>query len=299
MLKLDVIGNSKIWLSLSAISVLLSVILVIVYGLNFGIDFTGGTLMDVQFIQEVSSDDVRNAFSEIGYSSTVQSGENGYVVRIEHITEEQHSQILTSLETKFGEVTENRYETIGSVVGQELKLSSIKAVIIVLLLIGLYIAWAFRKVSDPIKSWKYGVITIIAAFHDVVIPLGAFAILGHFYGYEVNTAFIAALLTIMGYSINDTIVVFDRTRENLANHRFGSKSFSELVNLSIVQTFARSINTSFTTILALIAVLIFGGETTRPFVLALIIGIATGTYSSIFVASPLLVYWEKWKNNRE
>ncbi|EKD47237.1 MAG: hypothetical protein ACD_66C00157G0001 [uncultured bacterium] len=168
-----------------------------------------------------------------------------------------------------------------------------------LVLIVLYVAWAFRKVSDPIKSWKYGLLTIVAAVHDVLIPLGVFAILGHYYGYEMNTAFIAALLTIIGYSINDTIVIFDRTRENLVSNRYGSRSFKDTVNMSIVQSFSRSINTSLTTVLVLVAIFLFGGETTRPFVLALIVGIIAGTYSSIFVASPLLVIWEQWKRNRE
>ncbi len=299
MLKLDVIGKSKFWLSTSAILIIGSIICVVVYGLNFGIDFTGGTLMDVQFENDISLDDLRGAYSDLGFNATIQeSGEAGFVARLEHLTDDQHNEIISSLQEKFGSVQENRYETIGSAIGEELKASSTKAVIILLVLIGIYIAWVFRKVSEPVKSWKYGLITVFTAFHDVIIPLGVFAVLGHYYGYEINTAFIAALLTIMGYSINDTIVVFDRTRENLANHKHSSKTFAELVNTSVAQSFARSVNTSLTTILALVAVMIFGGETTKPFVLALIIGIVTGTYSSIFVASPLLVYWQKWTERK-
>ncbi|MBU4315272.1 protein translocase subunit SecF [Patescibacteria group bacterium] len=299
MKNLDVIGKSKIWLSISGLLVIASIISVAVFGINYGIDFTGGTLMDITFQNEVSLDDLRSTYSDAGYGATVQkTDETSFIARLSSLTQEQHTQVNSLLEERFGGFEENRYETIGSVIGQELKGSSAKAILLLLGLIVLYIAWAFRKVSEPVKSWKYGIITIVAAFHDVVIPLGVFSVLGHFYGYEVNTAFIAALLTIMGYSINDTIVIFDRTRENLVNHRNASKEFGEIVNMSVVQSFARSINTSLTTIIVLMAILFFGGETTRPFVLALIIGITTGTYSSIFVASPLLVYWEKWKSRR-
>ncbi|HAL50086.1 MAG: Protein translocase subunit SecF [Candidatus Uhrbacteria bacterium GW2011_GWD2_41_121] len=296
----DVIGKSKIWLSISGVLLLASLISIITFGLNPGIDFTGGSLMDVTFTDSVQIDQVRTVFSNAGFTPTVQqTGDSSYLIRSESLSSDQHAQILESLETNLGLFEENRYETIGSVIGSELMQASVKAIIILLVLIVLYVAWAFRKVSDPIKSWKYGLLTIVAAVHDVLIPLGVFAILGHYYGYEMNTAFIAALLTIIGYSINDTIVIFDRTRENLVSNRYGSRSFKDTVNMSIVQSFSRSINTSLTTVLVLVAIFLFGGETTRPFVLALIVGIIAGTYSSIFVASPLLVIWEQWKRNRE
>lgn len=300
MKNLDVIGKSKIWLSISVVLLLASLICIAVFGLNPGIDFTGGSLMDVTFVDSVEIDEVRSVFENAGFAPTVQkTSDNGYMIRLESLSNEQHTQMLESLESTLGSFEENRYETIGSVIGSELKKTSAKAIFILLVLIVLYVAWAFRKVSEPIKSWKYGLLTIVAAVHDVLIPLGVFAVLGHYYGYEMNTAFIAALLTIMGYSINDTIVIFDRTRENLVSNRYASRPFHEIVNMSVTQSFSRSINTSFTTVLVLVAILIFGGETTRPFVLALIVGIIAGTYSSIFVASPLLVYWEKWKRERE
>jgi len=163
------------------------------------------------------------------------------------------------------------------------------ALAIALILIVAYVAWAFRKVSEPIASWKYGLLTIVAALHDLIIPLGVFAVLGASQNFQIDTAFIAALLTILGYSINDTIVVFDRTRENLA--RWGAHDFEMVVEKSVQQTFARSINTTLTTLLALLAVFLFGGETTRSFALALLIGIGVGAYSSVFIASPLLVTW--------
>lgn len=300
MKNFDVIGKSKIWLSISAVLLLGSLICIAVFGLNPGIDFTGGSLMDITFTDSVEIDSVRTVFSDSGLTPTIQkTGDNSYMIRLGSFSNDQHTQILESIEQTLGSFEENRYETIGSVIGSELKQTSVKAIIILLVLIVLYVAWAFRKVSEPIKSWKYGLLTIVAAVHDVLIPLGVFAVLGHYYGYEMNTAFIAALLTIMGYSINDTIVIFDRTRENLVGNRYSSRSFKDIVNISVVQSFSRSINTSFTTVLVLVAILIFGGETTRPFVLALIVGIIAGTYSSIFVASPLLVYWEQWKRDRE
>jgi preprotein translocase SecF subunit len=160
-------------------------------------------------------------------------------------------------------------------------------------LIGLYISWAFRKVSEPVASWKYGLLTMFCAAHDVIIPLGVFAVIGHYWHWEVGTAFIAAMLTILGYSISDTVVVFDRTRENLSRHT--GEPFDAIVEKSIQQTYVRSINTSVTVLLALTSILVFGGESTRPFALALLIGVLVGTYSSIFFASPALVEWEGLK----
>lgn len=296
----DVIGKSKIWLTISGVLMVASIASMLIFGLNFGIDFTGGSLMDVSFETPVTIDEVRSVYDVAEHSATVvQSSDVDYLVRLETLTQEQHSAILTSLEENLGAFEENRYETIGSVIGSELKTTSMKAILILLILIVIYVAWAFRKVSEPVKSWKYGVLTIVAAAHDVMIPLGIYAALGYYFGYEINTAFVAALLTILGYSINDTIVIFDRTRENLVNNRNSSKPFDEIVNMSVAQSFARSINTSFTTLLVLLAIFFFGGETTKPFVLALIIGVMSGAYSSIFLASPLLVRWEQWKRMRE
>ena len=296
----DVIGRSKIWLTISGILIGASLISVAVFGLNIGIDFTGGALMDVTFNEPVTIDQVRAVYETSELSATVQqSSDTEFLIRLEELSQETHTQLLLDLESEIGSFEENRYEAIGSVIGSELKATSVKAIIILLVLIVLYVAWAFRKVSEPVKSWKYGVLTIVAAAHDVIIPLGVFAVLGHFLGYEVNTAFVAALLTILGYSINDTIVIFDRTRENLVNNRNSAKPFDEIVNMSVAQSFARSINTSFTTLLVLVAIFLFGGETVKPFVLALIIGVLSGAYSSIFLASPLLVKWEEWKRKRE
>lgn len=187
-------------------------------------------------------------------------------------------------------MTELQFDSVGPSIGQELKSKSFNSAFIVLLAIILYISLAFRKVSRPISSWKYGVTAIIALFHDVLVTLGVFSVLGHFYGIEINTPFIAAILTVLGYSVSDTIVVFDRIRENLPKSQ---DNFEDTINRSVNQTIVRSINTSLSSILALAAILFFGGNTIKDFALALVVGIFVGTYSSIFIASPILVVWEK------
>lgn len=195
-------------------------------------------------------------------------------------------------------IEEKRFDSIGPVIGNELKSTAVWAIAIALIGMVLYIGWAFRKVSRPVSSFKYGIIATIALFHDVVITLGVFSVLGYMYNIEIGLPFVAALLAILGYSVNDTIVVFDRTRENLI--KAGSENFEETVNKSVNETLIRSLNASFTTLLILFVLFLFGGETIKYFIAALIIGIAFGTYSSIFIASPLLVTWQKWslKKNR-
>lgn len=294
MKEFQVIGTSKIWLSISTVLVVLSIVSVVVFGLNLGIDFTGGSLLEVAISGEATLDSVRDEVSALGYEPVVQvSNDNQFLIRVATIDQTEHDEIIGALAAAYTEVDELRFESVGPVIGEELKQKSVTAMIILLVLIVLYVAWAFRKVSKPVASWKYGLLTIVAALHDVIIPLGVFAALGHFLGYQIDTAFVAAMLTILGYSINDTIVIFDRTRENLVSHRHSDKSFAQIVNMSVVQSFGRSINTSLTTLLVLIAIFLFGGETTQQFVLALIIGIISGAYSSLFLASPLLVMLEK------
>lgn len=194
-------------------------------------------------------------------------------------------------------VSEKSFETIGPVVGNELKSSAIWAIIIAVIAIILYIAWAFRKVSYPVSSFKYGIIAAAALLHDVLTTVGIFAILGHFLNIEVGISFVAAILTILGYSVHDTIVVFDRTRENLFKYRTGD--FEDTVNRCVNETLVRSINTSFTVVLILAVMFLFGGQSIRYFVLTLMIGVTVGTYSSIFVASPLLVTWQKFDDKRK
>lgn len=297
-LSLNIVGYSKIWLGISAGIVALAFIALITYGLNFGIDFTGGSLLQVN-APSTSVEALRNEVTKAGFEPVVQQGEgSAYFVRLAPVSEVEHQAILVAVKNVSPEASEIRFDTVGPVIGGELKGASLKATVLMLGLIMAYVAWAFRKVTRPVASWKYGAVTMVAAFHDVIIPLGIFAVLGHFLGYQIDMAFVAATLTILGYSINDTIVVLDRTRENLLRRRHSDMSFGEIVNTSVLETLARSLNTTFATLLPLIAVFIVGGATTRPFVLALIIGMLSGAYSSIFVASPLLVEWEKWRAHR-
>lgn len=272
-----------------------SLIALFVFGIRWGIDFTGGSLSEVNLTQFVTSADIRTTLETAGYTNlqVQETGSAGYLIRTTHLSEESHQAMLSTLRGSYGDVQELRFDSIGPVIGQELKKTATWGVILTLALIGTYIAIAFRKVSRPIASWKYGLLTIACAFHDVIVMVGVYIIAGFFLGWEINAAFVAAALTVLGYSINDTVVVFDRIRENLAN-RVG-KDFEDTVDTSIRQTLARSLNTSLTTILAIAAVLIFGGDTTRPFAFALMVGIAAGSYSSIFLASPALVAWEAAK----
>jgi preprotein translocase subunit SecF len=294
----NIIGKSRLWLALSLTLVAAAIAAIAVYGLNFGIDFTGGSLLQVQ-APATSTEHIRSAVEQAGFESVVQPSEGeSYFIRLAPVTEEQHQTIFAAVKTVSPEATETRFDTVGPAIGGELERASILASVLMLVLITVYVGWAFRKVTKPVASWKYGVVTMVSAFHDIIIPLGVFAILGHYFGYQVDMAFVAAILTILGYSINDTIVVLDRTRENLIRRRHSDATFGEVVNASVMETLGRSLNTTFSTLLPLLAVFVVGGATTRPFVLALIIGMMSGAYSSIFVASPLLVEWEKWRASR-
>jgi len=301
---LNIIQKRKIWLTLSSIAVMLSIIFLILWGLNLGIDFTGGGLLEVKYNEDrISVGEMQEKLSDLDLKSLIVQpvGEQNMILRFQNINEEKHQEILNRLNnidtaTASGTqpliVQELRFDSVGPTIGDELKSKSVTAMIVVLIAIILYIAWAFRKVSKPVASWKYGMSAIIALFHDVIITLGVFAVLGHFYGIEVTSAFVAAILTVLGYSVNDTIVVFDRIRENLPK---SNDDFENTINISVNQTIKRSINTSLTTLLVLLSVLFWGGGSIRDFVLALSIGVFVGTYSSIFLASPTLVVWEKMK----
>ena len=394
---IKIIQKRKIWFGISAILVVSSIACLLSWGLNLGIDFTGGTLMEFSFSKNskvLSHQEIKDRLTDLdlGKISIQSSGEKSVILRLKDVDEKTHQQILSKLRgedknsddsknseskdvtvktvdekgievkdvkieeeavdlklenkeednkvdsednknnkeadanltedekqsldssqeesiSKDGddtaaapsqgentvEIVENRFESIGPVIGGELKEKSVKAIIIVLISIVIYIGWTFRKVSRPVSSWKYGLVALIALFHDIIITIGVFSILGHFYGVEVGMPFVVALLTILGYSVNDTIVVFDRTRENLLHS--GWDDFEEVVNRSVNETLMRSLNTSLTTLVVLLAIYLFGGATIQYFVLALIIGIIAGTYSSIFIASPLLVSLAKRKNN--
>ena len=215
------------------------------------------------------------------------------LIRMKDISEETHQTVLQKL-SEDNEIEERRFESIGPVIGQELKEKTKILIVIALFSIVLYIAFAFRRLQRPLKSWQYGLASLLALFHDVLIPIGVFSILGKFYGVQITIPVIAALLTVLGYSINNTVVVFDRIRENLIRTVGGN--FTETVNKSLNQTLTRCLNTSLTTLLVLLAIFFFGGVTLKYFALVLIIGITAGTYSSIFLASPLLASWLDWRH---
>jgi len=441
---LKIVQRRKIWFAFSAVLVSASLIALLSWGLKFGIDFTGGTLMEFSFKEKtLNSQEIKDALADLnlGEINIQFSGEKNVLLRFKDVDEDTHQKILSALdsaisgedenkkeidnependrneenaesdsdeeeignlsphrslsvedcdeqmrdplqssteilqrgekeenniskllggivkkalaaeneneivsetnesETKESEVEvitnsgeeinidaenidlsdieseeidlnamegtseknvnieEKRFNSIGPVIGNELKESAVWAIIIALIAIVLYIGFAFRKVSFPVSSFKYGIIATIALFHDIIITLGVFAVLGHFYNVEIGIPFVAALLAILGYSVNDTIVVFDRTRENLL--KSGIDDFEKIVNKSVNETLIRSINTSFTTLLVLFTLYLFGGTTIKYFVVALIVGISAGTYSSIFIASPLLVTWQRWNLRRQ
>jgi preprotein translocase subunit SecF len=299
---LNIIGARKVWFALSGVLFIASIAAIAVWGLRFGIDFTGGSITELHFLDtrpDISL--IAKSIEKSGVEDAVlqPAGDNDLFVRTKTLDQAAHQKMVEELVATFKTtdnkpaVEERSFESIGPTVGAELKQKSWSAIAMVLLAIILFIAWAFRKVSEPVASWKFGVCAVLALFHDVIIPTGIFAMLGHFLGYEIDTLFVTAILTVLGFSVHDTIVVFDRIRENLIKR--GGASFAETVNVSVNETMTRSINTSFTVLLVLLAVFFFGGESTKNFVLVLILGVFFGTYSSIFIASPLLVAWQEWQ----
>lgn len=296
---MDIIKYRFVFFAVSGALILASVAAFVFLGLCQGIDLVGGTNWQIQIKNpSIRENEIKTLLAETaGYGNlTVKSLSSGsFLIRLPSVSEERHNQYLQALKTKFGEIEEESFESIGPTVGRELKNRFLLAFLLGLLGIMLYVAWAFRRVSYPIKSWEYGAIGILCLLHDVLIPTGIMTFLGWRQGIEIDTSFIVALLFVLGYSINDTIVVFDRIRENLL--RVSGKHFelSAVINDSINQIFFRSLNTSLTTILALVAVYFWGPIYLKYFILTLILGIFFGTYSSIFIASPLLYVW---RNNR-
>ncbi|TSC57046.1 MAG: preprotein translocase subunit SecF [Parcubacteria group bacterium Gr01-1014_18] len=344
---INIIGTRKYYYVIFGAISLACWVLFFTVGLRYGIDFTGGALMEVEF-SAARPDSVslvsRLESLNLGKIDIQPAGEKGYIIRTKEISEDTHQKILRQLregfapaalpssggfsitpsggdpnakvelapgakveidgqdfssqvaldssgvpeEYKLNQLSEKRFSSIGPVIGDELRTRSFYAILLGLVGIGCYITFAFRKASWPVASWKYGAISLVTLLHDLSLPLGLYVIMGHYYGLEVSTTIVAAMLTVLGFSIHDKIVVFDRVRENLSKMK---TPFPELVNFSVNETLMRSINTSLTTVLVLLSVYFLGGESIRDFVLALIVGIVAGTYSSIFLASPLLVTW--------
>ena len=295
---MEVIRRKFWFLSVSALLIIASIVTIAVFGFRPGIDFSGGTLWQVRFEEPADRAEIEQFFlAEGGFTNVVvtEEGDDGktFFIRAAEISEESRRALSVGLSEAVGPFEELEFETIGSAIGAELRSKAVIAFILVILGISLYIAFAFRKVSQPVASWKYGVITLLTLFHDALIPAGIVALLGRFRGIEVDINFIVALLVVMGFSVHDTIVVFDRIRENLKNFDSSRTDFNELVGRSVGQTMARSINTSLTLVFVLAALFVFGAPALRFFVVTIAIGTIVGTYSSICIASPLLTLWKR------
>jgi preprotein translocase subunit SecF len=319
------ITHRKIFLGIAVAVVLGSMAIIGTLGLNLGIDFTGGSLTEVSYAERPAKEALTTELDQMGlggYSlreTLDDEGRDGYILRTRDLSEDERVSVESAVLASGEESSITRFTSIGPVIGQELKDKAVWAIVAVSLIIILYVAIAFAGVSYPVGSWIYGGITILALLHDVIVPTAVMALMGYFLGVEADVLFIMALLAVLGYSVNDTIVVFDRVRENLLRFRQEKKTmvvgtdgmereeityilqkpFSEIVGQSVSQTLMRSINTSVTTLVALTALYFVGGEVTQTFSLVLIVGVLAGTYSSICIANPLLVFIAERKVDKE
>lgn len=287
----------KIFFALALVLVVGSLAGIFIKGFHFGIDFTGGSVIEIEYSDTIPTvGQVQATVKTILPEALVQQiGERGFLIRTEVLTQVQKDDLLKNIQST-GDFTEKRFNTIGPSIGKELRIKSIVSIVLISLGIILFIAFAFRSVSKPITSWKYGVIIVTVLLHDIIIPAGFFA----WTGMQVDTLFVVGILTILGVSVHDTIVVFDRIRENLKHHYQGKNSipFAEIVGKSISETFTRSIMTSLTVLLALIALVVVGPESTQSLSITMFLGMFFGTYSSIFIAAPLLVVWNNWQEKK-
>lgn len=292
---LPIIPNRKFFYIFSGALILISVIALSMWGLKLGIDFKGGSEFQLQFEKPVDKNALAVELKKNNFEATIKDyAQNSYLISTKTLSNQDHQQILSVIDEKFqsSNPKELSFEIIGPSIGNELRKKAIISIILVLVGISIYIAWAFRKVSKPVASWKYGFSTLAALFHDLIIPVGVFAVGGKFLNWQIDSNFIVALLVIMGFSVHDTIVVFDRIRENV---KMKSGQFSDIVNISVNQTIARSINTSLTVLIVLSSLFFLGDPSIKLFILTLLIGISIGTYSSILIASPILVDWQPRK----
>ena len=295
MPKFDLAGHRKIWFLISALIIIPGIICMFVRGFNFGIDFTGGTIIDLKFAQPVTIAEVRTSLAKYGLDgSTIQlsgaqsdvTSSEDVMIRTTDLDEEQRKEVMTTLRQDVGDYTVQREEMVGATIGGELITNALEALVISWALIILYVAYRFE--------WKFGVAAVLALIHDILIVLSVFSLTQR----QIDSSFIAALLTIVGYSINDTIVIFDRIRENLRLHFCRNGDVNALVNTSVYQTLTRSLYTVFTVLFTTFALYFFGGETTKDFAFALLVGFGVGCYSSIFIASPLWIVFRGWSEKR-
>lgn len=289
-----IVERKGLWFGLSAILIIPGIIVLFTHGLRVGIDFKSGSVLEYTVSDSVHTEVVQDALKPLNLKTlTVQlSGDKGFIVRTDDLTDEQHTQVKDALTKALPSVQEKTYSVVGPTIGKDQTEKAIIRVIVASIGIICFIAWAFRKVPRPASSWKFGVSAVIALLHDLLFVIGTFTLLGLFIPYlEVDTLFVTALLTVMGFSVHDTIVVFDRIRENLRLNP--GASFTKVANISVAQTLARSLNTSLTVILVLLALFLLGPDSTKGFTLALLLGVLVGTYSSIFNATPFLVWWQE------
>lgn len=310
---LPIIKNSKIWITFSSVLVIASIALVFILGLNLSADFVPGTMMRLNFENPVNNTEVEahlqsnvntyfeeqnavrteeSSFNLLGVPQVRTLSDGSTSVRTLRQNEETQEYVLNSLEENFGSFEVSQIKNISPTFAEVFRQRALMAIGIASLAIILYVAYAFRKVPRHVSAWKFGICAIITLLHDVIITVGAFVLLGYFLNIEIDALFITAMLTVLGYSVNDTIVVFDRIRENLKNMT-RNQTFSDIAEIAVNQSVARSINTSLSTLITLTALFVLGSDSIRWFVLALIIGAVVGTYSSLFIASPLLAIWQK------
>jgi preprotein translocase subunit SecF len=316
----NIISNRKVYLGIAAAVVVTAIASIGFFGLRFGIDFTGGSLTEVSYVVAPEKEALETVVTDLGVdgssvrASVDESGRDAYLIRTRDLTESERLN-LTEAVTRMGSDGEvSRFTSIGPVIGQELRDKAVWAIGAVLLVIILYVAYAFAGIGTPVRSWTYGGITILVLMHDILVPTAVMALLGVFMGAEIDVLFVMALLAVLGYSVNDTIVIFDRVREQLIANRTEHKvekeeagimleevtytlntPYTELVEAAVSQSMARSINTSVTTIVSLVALYFIGGDVTQTFALVLLAGVVAGTYSSICIASPLVVAYAKWR----
>lgn len=300
-----IVTYRNVFFAITGLLVAASMAAVAIFGLKLGTDFTGGVLAEAKYensrpsVEELSEHLREDGFSGV---SIREAKDNGYIVRSGNISSEMRAALPEALSLHGAyPATVERFSEIGPTIGVELRNKSLVAISLVLLAILLYIALVFRKVSKPVSSWIYGLIALVTLVHDVIIPVGFFAILGYLFGAQVDTLFVTAVLTILGFSVHDTIVVFDRVRENLRLNQEQNRreDFELTAGRSLQQTFVRSVNTSVTVLISLGVLFFVGPESTQDFALTLIVGIIAGTFSSIALATPLLVTVEKWKGERK
>lgn len=308
-----IINNKHTFFGIAGLLVAAAITSIAVFGLSFGIEFTGGSTLEVSYDGEVPSQErVESAVSAMFERdvSVRPAGEGGYIIKTPFVQGDGHEELMNAVAfDDAGEPAQERFSSVGPSIGTELGNKALIAMSVVVLAIIVFVAFSFRRgtdeegnpVNDGVSSWFYGIAAIVALIFDMLLPTGLFALLGHIMGAEVDVLFVTALLAILGFSVNDTIVVFDRVRENLRINREEKhqEDFPATVGRSLSQTFARSINTSLTTALALLALYLFGAQVTQPFALTLLVGVLVGTYSSLFLASPLLVQIQEWARTRQ